>query len=153
VIDELRPYVENKKTLILGIGNRQRGDEGAGCFLVKRLKGKVSVPLIDGGTIPEKHLSIIEASRPDVVLVFAAGLIPNANAGEVAWFRLNELRTAGVSLFAADLSLLFKVLPKDVRPETLVVVVQPEMEEHQGVSDAVRDALDGLESLCVELFG
>lgn len=153
MINELGPRLENKKVLILGIGNRQHGDEGVGCFLVKRLQGKVNVPLIDGGLVPEKYLRAVETFHPDVVLVISAASIPDAVPGDMALFQLDELRLAGVSTPAANLSLLFKVFPKDVRPEALVIAIQPETTDHQGVSDAVRVALDGLESLCVELFG
>ncbi len=153
MIDELGPRLENKKVLILGIGNRQRGDEGIGCFLIKRLQGKVSVPLIDGGLVPEKHLRAIENFCPDVVLIIAAARIPDAAPGDMALFQLDELRAAGVSMPAADLFLLFKVFPKEFHPETLVIAVQPETDDHRGVSDSVRVALDGLEALCVELFG
>ncbi len=153
MIDELGTRLENKKVLILGIGDRQRGDEGIGCFLIKRLQGKVNVPLIDGGLVPEKQLRSIETSHPDVVLVICAASIPDAVPGDMALFQLDELRIAGVSTPAANLSLFFKILPKDVRPEIFVIGVQPETGSHQGVSDSVRVALDGLEALCVELFG
>ena len=153
MIDELGPRLENKKVLILGIGNRQRGDEGVGCFLIKRLQGKVNVPLIDGGLVPEKHLRAIENVSPDVVLIIAAARIPDAAPGDIALFQLDELRPAGVFTPAADLLLFFKVFPKDFHPDTLLIAVQTETDQHQGVSDSVRVALDGLEALCVELFG
>ncbi len=154
MFDELGPRIENKKVLILGIGNRQRGDDGVGCFLVHRLRGKVHIPALDGGVVPEKQLGPIEDVCPDVVLVVVAADVPNAAPGEITILELDQLRSSGVTPHAADPSLLFKIIPKISRPEVIVIAVQPGIsKDGKGVSNAVRVALDGLEALCVELFG
>ncbi len=154
MIDDLSPRVENKRCLILGVGDRKRGDDGVGCFLIKRLQGKLKVPLIDGGLFPEKHLGDIVAYRPDFVLVVAAANVPGASSGEIALFDVNELASAQVTVRGVDVSSFFKFIPKATRPTAMLLAVQPDgSENRKGVSDAVRVALDGLESLCVELFG
>lgn len=154
MIDELTRRVENKKVLLLGVGNRLRGDDGLGCFLVNRLKGKVNIPLIDGGNIPEKHLGLLEASHPDLVLVAVAADVPGAASGDITLIDLDQLQTMKVKTRSTDLSLLFRFIPQKSRPEVLLIAVQPdnEMLDRKGVSDSVKVALDGLEALFVELF-
>lgn len=154
MIEELTRRVENKKVLLLGVGNRLRGDEGLGCFLVNRLKGKVNIPLIDGGTLPEKHLGLLEASHPDLVLVAVAADVPDAASGDITLVELEQLQMMNVKTRSADLSLLFRFIPRKSRPDVLLITVQPDNELHdqKGVSDSVRVALDGLEALFVELF-
>jgi len=154
VIDELTRRVENKKVLLLGVGNRLRGDDGLGCFLVNRLKGQMFIPLIDGGNIPEKHLGLLEASHPDLVLVAVAADVPGAASGDITLIDLDQLQTMKVKTRSTDLSLLFRFIPQKSRPEVLLIAVQPdnEMLDRKGVSDSVKVALDGLEALFVELF-
>jgi hydrogenase 3 maturation protease len=154
VIEELTQRVENKKVLLLGVGNRLRGDEGVGCFLVNRLKGKVNIPLIDGGTLPEKNLGLLEAAHPDLVLVAVAADVPDSASGDITLIDLDQLPAMNIKTRSADLSLLFRFIPQKYRPEVLLIAVQPdnEMQNRKGVSDSVKDALDGLEALFVELF-
>lgn len=58
------------KVLILGIGNRFRGDDGAGPLLVECLKGKVEDALLDVGEEPLNYLEVIQSEAPDAILVF-----------------------------------------------------------------------------------
>ncbi|HEY9153050.1 MAG TPA: hydrogenase maturation protease [Anaerolineales bacterium] len=153
MLDELGQRVQNKKVLILGVGNRLRGDEGVGSFIVKRLKDKVNVPLLDGGTVPEKQLSQIEAFHPDLVLVVASADVPNALPGEMGLFELDQMHQAGVKTRAANLPLLFKIISSKSRPDALLIAIQPDDQNTKGVSESVRNALDGLEAMLVELFG
>ena len=67
--EEFREKVEGRQVLILGVGNRSRGDDGLGSRLAERLKGKIKVPLIDTGSVPENFLSRVEASHADLVIV------------------------------------------------------------------------------------
>ena len=138
----------------MGVGNRLRGDDGLGCFLVNRLKGKVNIPLIDGGNIPEKYLGLLEASQPDLVLVAVAADVPDAVSGDITLIDLDQVQAMKVRTRSTDLSLLFRFIPQKSRPEVLLIAVQPdnELQDRKGVSDSVKVALDGLEALFVELF-
>ncbi len=153
MFDELGRQIQNKRVLILGVGNRLHGDDGLGSFIVHRLKDKLRVPLLDGGIVPEKQLSQIEALHPDIVLVIDAADIPNAMPGEVGLFELSQVSQAGIKTRTANLSLLFKVISSQFRPETFLLAVQPGNQNSPGVSEAVRNALDGLEAILVEMFG
>ncbi len=72
MIEQLRERLQGKRTLILGIGNSMRGDDGVGPALIERLQGKVSATLIDGGEVPENYLGPIEAAGPEAVLIVDA---------------------------------------------------------------------------------
>jgi hydrogenase 3 maturation protease len=76
-------------TIVLGIGNPLGGDDAAGPFLVRMLKGgrqrmdepSSEITAIDAATAPESHTSTIRQHRPDLlILVDAAdmGLPPGA---------------------------------------------------------------------------
>jgi len=152
MFDELQERLAGKKVLLLGVGNRLRGDDGVGSYLVKRLQKRISIPLIDAGDVPENYIGPIEASGANFVVVVDAADF-GAGPGEIALIEMAQLRDFGVSTHTANLSLLFKVIPKDKRPDALLVAIQPgSTETGHGLSDAVRDSLDGLEHIFLRLF-
>jgi len=152
MFNEIRERVNGRKVLLLGVGNRLRGDDGVGSYLVKRLQKRIRIPVIDAGDVPENYIGPIESSGANlVVIVDAADL--GAQPGEIALVELGQLKDFGVSTHSANLSLLFKVIPKEKRPDALLVAIQPgSTEAGRGLSDAVRESLDGLENLFIQLF-
>ncbi|MBK8616630.1 MAG: hydrogenase maturation protease [Anaerolineales bacterium] len=150
--EELQARIADKNVLLFGVGNRQRGDDGVGSYLLKRLQKKIKIPLLDGGDVPENYIGQIEASGANFVLIVDAADF-GASPGEIALIELSDLKKIGASTHSANLSLLLKVIPKDKRPETLLVAIQPgSTSPGKGLSEAVRNSLDGLDSLFVRLF-
>ncbi len=110
------------------------------------------IPLLDAGDVPENCISKIESSGANMVLIVDTADF-NASPGEIALIDFADMRKIGASTRSANLDLLFKVIPKGKRPETLLVAIQPgSTSAGKGLSDAVRDSLDGLESVFVSLF-
>lgn len=145
--------MKNKKVLLLGVGNRLRGDDGVGPHLIERLQDKINIPLIDASDVPENYLGPIEASQANLVLIVDAADF-GAKPGEMALIGLNQLKDISLSTHAANLSLLFQVIPVEKRPETLLVALQPgSTAAGRGLSEVVSDSLDGLEALFLQLFG
>ena len=152
MFEELQTRTAGKKVLLLGVGNRLRGDDGVGSYLVRRLKNKVNIPLIDAGDVPENYIGPIESSGANLVLIVDAADF-GANPGDIALIELEQLKNFSVSTHTADLSLLFKVIPKEKRPDAVLVAIQPgSTATGLGLSDAVRDSLDGVENLLLQLL-
>ncbi|MDD2923346.1 MAG: hydrogenase maturation protease [Anaerolineales bacterium] len=151
MFEELQDRIAEKKVLLLGVGNRLRGDDGVGSYLIKRLQKKINIPLIDAGDVPENFISQIESSAADFVLIVDAADF-GAGPGEIALVELSDLKKMGVSTRSANLPLLFNIIPKNKRPDALLVAIQPAASSGVGLSDVVRESLDGLESLFVRLF-
>jgi hydrogenase 3 maturation protease len=150
--EEFRQRVEGRKVLILGVGNRSRGDDGLGSILAERLKGKINIPLIDAGSVPENFLRQIEASQAELVLVLDTADL-RAPPGDLALLELSELGGMAISTHTVNLHLLFKVIPPNRRPTVLVLAVQPEVTEFgPRMSLTVRSAIQGLESLLIAVF-
>ncbi len=137
----------------MGVGNRSRGDDGLGSRLAERLKGRLSIPLIDAGIVPENFLRQIEASQADLVLVLDTADL-RAAPGDLALLDLTELDGMSISTHTVNLCLLFKVIPVHRRPRVMVLAVQPEA---TGLGDklslSARSAMQGLESFLLSVFG
>jgi hydrogenase 3 maturation protease len=152
MIEELQQRIKDKKVLILGIGNRMRGDDAVGSILAERLAKKLDIPIIDASDVPENYLGPIEASGADLVLVLDAADL-GASPGDLSLIEMSQLKEVGVSTHTANLALLFKVIPQSHRPDAVLVAIQPEQTEAgQGLSRSVDIAMKGLERLLIGLF-
>ena len=141
MLAELRAHLAGKRVLILGVGNRLRGDDAVGPLLIDRLRGKVDIPLIDAGDVPENYLGPIEESNANLVLVIDAAEM-GTNVGDVALFDIEQVQGKSVSTHTANLGLLFKVIPPEKRPQVIVLGIQPgNMELGQELSEPVRGTI------------
>ncbi len=146
---ELKLRLAGKQVLILGVGNRLRGDDAVGPLLVESLTGKVDVPLIDVGDVPENYLGPIEESGAELVLVVDAADM-GAQVGDATIFDIEQVKRKSVSTHTANLSLLFKVIPPEKRPQVIMLGIQPGNTEFgQGLSDPVRATMESLVELLV----
>ena len=53
-----------------GVGQRDRGDDGFGPYVIEQLGGQESIRKIDCGLYPENYLNKIIALAPDLVIFF-----------------------------------------------------------------------------------
>jgi len=151
MLAELKSQLAGKRILLLGVGNRLRGDDAVGSLLVERLQGRVDIPMIDAGDVPENYLGPIEASGAEVVLVVDAAEM-GANAGDAAIFDIEQIKGASVSTHMANLGLLFQVIPIEKRPQVLVLGIQPGSLELGGrMSEPVLETLEQLEKIILEI--
>ena len=149
MLAEFKSKLAGKRILLLGVGNRLRGDDAVGSLMVERLKGKVNIPLIDAGDVPENYLGPIEESGAEVVLVVDATEM-GANAGDVAIFDIKQVQGMSISTHTANLGLMFQVIPPEKRPQVILVGIQPgSMELSQALSEPVRTAMEELAEMLV----
>jgi hydrogenase 3 maturation protease len=149
---ELQQRTQNKKVLILGIGNRLCGDDAVGSILAESLEQKLGVPVIDASDVPENYLGPIEASGADLVLVLDAADL-GASPGDLSLIEMSQLKDMGISTHTSNLVLLFQAIPETSKPEVLLVAIQPEQTgAGLGLSRSVELAMERLERLLLRLF-
>ena len=149
MLAELQSKLAGKRILLLGVGNRLRGDDAVGSLMIERLKGKVDIPLIDAGDVPENYLGPIEESGAEVVLVVDATEM-GANAGDIAIFDIEQVQGTSVSTHTANLGLIFQVIPPEKRPQGILVGIQPgNMELGQALSEPVHATMENLAKMLV----
>jgi len=121
--DQLATFVSNR-TVIVGIGNRQKGDDGLAPAVIDGLKGKVPVPLIDAGISPENFTQSIADLKPDTVLFVDAADI-NRQPGEMALYSADELVSAQASTHTGNIAILEKYICSMTGAKCLFLLVQP----------------------------
>jgi hydrogenase 3 maturation protease len=136
------------RVLTLGIGNRLRGDDGAGPELVTRLREKWGIRgnriFIDAGESPEDWFIRILELHPKVLIVVDAVAL-QAEPGSVA---VLESQTLPESLLFSTHHLPLKSLLRlwgKNECKTLVLGIQPEsLNFGQGLSLPVKKCIDQL---------
>ena len=145
-----------RATLVIGLGNPLRGDDGVGVRVVQTLAEyplPEDVELLDGGTQGLGLVNVLEG-RQRVIFVDAADV--GKSPGQFVRFSLPEARLVGadeqLSIHAAGLreTLLLAQTLDLLPPEVIIYGVQPQhLDWDSGLSSSVEAALPGLISAIV----
>ena len=131
-------------TVVVGVGNRLRGDDAVGPMVIDELAGSDGLALIDAGSAPENHLEPIVRLKPGLV-VFVDACDFRGSPGEFREFGREELdRLAGglVSTHTLPLTMTVVLLGQQVEAEIALLGIQPErLDFNAGLSEPVRAAL------------
>jgi hydrogenase 3 maturation protease len=112
------------RTIVIGVGNTLRGDDGFGPLLVQQLEGKVKADLLDAGEVPESYLGRIIDSKPDTIIV-ADAVDMQEDPGTVAFLEINEVANVSWSTHRLSLSLFMKYVQEQTGSNVFLVGVQP----------------------------
>ncbi len=64
--------LRGSKTVLVGIGNTLKGDDGAGPLLCQELTGKICAELINADTVPENYIQPIIHKKPQSLIIIDA---------------------------------------------------------------------------------
>ncbi len=149
---QLRKF-RGSKTLILGIGNILKGDDGAGPLVCEQLKcAKVSAELIDAGTVPENYIQpIIKKASKNLLVIDAIDFY--ASPGTIRIFRPEQLNSHAISTHALSPRLFVDMVCHDIKLDVYFIGIQPaQIQLGQPVSAQVNRAIQQLSQALVEIF-
>lgn len=140
------------KTLILGIGNPLKQDDGAGPELIRRIKLSSRRPraeLLDAGVAPENYTGKIKQIRPDTLLIVDAVDFGGA-AGSIKVFRAEEIGMQSLSTHNISLKTFIGFLKEDLpNLEVWVIGIQPKA---AGLGEGLSpEVTRGIDELCMSL--
>jgi hydrogenase 3 maturation protease len=140
------------KTLIVGIGNTLKGDDGAGPLVCQQLKGKTSADLIDAGTVPENYIQrIIKKAPQNLIIIDAVDF--GASAGIIELFRTEQLASLVISTHTLSPHLFIDMIKKAIEAKVYFIGIQPAQTQlAQRISAEVNQAVGKLTCTLAELF-
>ena len=142
--------IRGRNTLVVGIGNTLKGDDGAGCIVCQQLKDTVPERVIDAGTVPENYIGPIIERRPEVLVVVDA-IDFGGSAGAVKVFAPRELSSAAISTHALSPRLFVDVICKSIATEVWFVGIQPgQTALGEGLSGQVEEAVGMVAGILAE---
>lgn len=121
---ELRGRLTGKRFGIVGIGNAVRGDDGAGCLLVERLQGRLDVPLVDCGEVPENYGGWVERRGLEAV-VYVDAIDFGGEPGEVRIVPLTRLMESATTTHTLSLHYVIRFLEEEWSGDAVLVGIQP----------------------------
>jgi len=151
LLESLRT-LHGSRTVILGIGNTLKGDDGVGPCICERLTGCVSAHVIDAGTVPENHIARIARLRPDNLLVIDA-MDFRADPGTIRLFDPSDIPSVALSTHTLSPRLFVDLLQREAEVAVRFLGVQPSQTQF-GVplSEAVQSAVEVLADLLGQVF-
>ena len=111
--------LRDSATVIVGVGNTLKGDDGAGPLICQQLSGKVCAELIDAGTVPENYIQPIIKKAPQNLLVIDA-IDFGAPAGTINIFKPEQLNSSAFSTHTLSPRLFADMVRQDINgvPQT-----------------------------------
>ena len=145
--------LSGSKTLILGIGNLLRGDDGAGPAVCSKLvQKKISAEIIDAGTVPENFIQPIVKKRPDNLLIIDA-VDFGAKPGQIRLFELEELSSLVISTHTLSPRIFVDMIRQQIDIKVIFIGIQPGHKQlAQEMSEDVTGAVCELSTLVAKVF-
>lgn len=145
IIEELLRETKRPSLVILCIGNEERGDDGFGPYVAKRIKRmrrKGLVEIIDCGTVPENYTSTIRKINPTHVLIVDA-VDFRGSPGDIILSLEPMFDEVSVSTHKPSLTLLAKYIQAATGSKIILLGVQPKtVEWGSSMSDEVLTSSD-----------
>ena len=144
--------LRGSRTLIVGIGNTLKGDDGAGPLVCEQLAGKVSAGVIDAGTVPENFIQPIIEKAPQNLLVIDA-IDFAAAAGTINIFKSEQLSSLSISTHTLSPRLFVDMIRRSIDADGYFVGIQPlQTDLGQGISAEVGRAIHLLVEALTRIF-
>jgi hydrogenase 3 maturation protease len=141
------------RTLILGIGNTLKGDDGAGPLVCEQIgRMGVSVELIDAGTVPENYIQPIIKKAPENLLIVDA-VDFGAPPGAIRVFRPEQLGAHAFSTHTLSPHLFVEMVRRGAQVQVHFIGIQPARTEFGcTVCSQVAEAIQQLCRTLAEIF-
>ncbi|MBN1445743.1 MAG: hydrogenase nickel incorporation protein HypB [Candidatus Omnitrophica bacterium] len=122
------PSVELKgRVVIAGLGDRMKGDDGAGCLAAEILQKKIqkgAVKVINAENAVENYLGAIEKFKPDMVVIIDA-VDFGGKPGDVKVMERAQLMETTSSTHTFSLPLIIRHISSETGAKCKVIGIQP----------------------------
>jgi hydrogenase 3 maturation protease len=135
------------RVLVLGIGNRMRGDDAIGSIVAEQLARQGKVPALDCGEMPDNYVGRVWEFGPDELIIVDACNF-GGEPGEIRVFderALEQIMDVPLSTHQVPLPMLIGLIrvKSGIARRVRLVGIQPVQVEYfqEGMSEPVRAAL------------
>ena len=152
LLEQLSKF-RGSKTLIVGVGNTLKADDGAGPLVCQQLREvRVCAELIDAGTVPENYIQPIIKKAPQNLLVIDA-IDFGASAGTINIFKPEQLNSLVISTHTLSPRLFVDMIRRDIKVDVYFIGIQPAQTElGEPISIEVSRAIQQLTDTLTEIF-
>jgi len=132
------------RVLIIGIGNRERGDDGIGPVLIDKLSSAGFTNILDVGTVPENYTKLIIQYCPDTIILVDA-ISFGSKPGNWKIFNPEECNGYGFSTHNASLNIFTFYIRQHIPVKVFLLGIQPAATEFRtGLSPELKQSVNQL---------
>src|SRR4030042_3394668 len=147
-LNKLRDFA----TVIVGIGNTLKGDDGVGPMVCEQIRGKVCAEVIDTGTVPENYIQKIIKKAPQNLLIIDA-IDFGASAGTINIFKPEQLGSFVLSTHTLSPRLFVDIICGSIPADVYFIGIQPaQVQLGQQISEQVNEAIHRLTGRLAGIF-
>jgi hydrogenase 3 maturation protease len=125
---KLREYFgeEEKRVVLIGVGNPMRSDDGVGVKIIELLeeKGLPDVLLLNTETVPEAFVGKVSEFKPTHILILDAANF-HGKPGEVRFITSEQIGGQAISTHSLPLNIFISYVKSDVGVEAMLLGIQP----------------------------
>jgi len=143
VLARLKKRIKGK-TLILGVGNPMRGDDGAGPLAAEGLKKVPSIEVINCRDVPEKYTKDILKINPDTIIIIDT-VDFKGKPGQLEIIEIDRISETGFSTHEMALVLLAKYVKSHIDADIFLLGIKAQAAAfNTPISAPVRKSIDEL---------
>jgi len=140
------------KSVIVGIGNTLKGDDGVGPFICEKLAGKTCAKVIDAATVPENYIQRIISQKPQNLIIIDA-VDFGGKAGEIKVFSSEKLNSVVISTHTLSPKIFIDMICREINADVYFIGVQPaHVQLGEPISRQVQGAIEKLTDILIETF-
>ena len=111
--------------LVVGIGNKEGGDDAVGPYIIDKLKvhKDLDIDVLDVGVNPENYTDVMKKKHPDILILVDA-VDMGLNVGEIRRVLRHQIGEMHVSTHGIPLSVLMKYLENYIE-KIVLIGIQP----------------------------
>lgn len=138
------------KTVIVGIGNTLRGDDGFGPALIERIQDKTGFVCLDAGSAPENYVGRIVKEEPDTILLVDVADL-NVKPGQYRILQSADIIQCGFTTHDMSSRMVMEFLQNQTQASIYMLGVQPQQVSlGEAMSECVSGALHEIARLLHE---
>jgi hydrogenase maturation protease len=139
---ELEDVAGNGRVYVLGLGNTDRADDGAGVLVAQALKKRFPLFSYSEHDGVEGTVLDISEKKEDAVVIFVDAADFHASPGKIKLVRKTDIRDTEITTHRVAVALMASILERAGK-RSAVLCIQPERIEFRGkVTKPVMDSVD-----------
>jgi hydrogenase 3 maturation protease len=150
MIKELKHALERinpAESIIVGMGNVLKKDDGVGSILAERLLRNAKIPVLDTCNAPENYIGKIISFHKSVI-IFLDALDFGAVPGTYKLFSINDVYDGNIASHTFSIGFIFDLIRSEMDCEAYVLGIQPaEIRFGSGLTDNIANVLDEISDL------
>lgn len=147
-------FTNSAKSVILGIGNDLKADDGIGPHIIAQLENQApdQIELLNVGTVPENFISLLIEKQPEFILLLDAALM-QAEPGSIRLIDKDNIGGVAFSSHQLPLTFFIEYLESNITATILVLGIQPLTDDFaQPISEPVQTAANYIINTLTHIF-